>query len=68
MSQDMPTAFCILCGASHILGLPCDPARLEWVRKRRIEIAQGVDWKDATPMPAPTRRAANLRVVEETNT
>lgn len=53
MSQDMPTAFCILCGANHILGIPCDVNRLEWVRQRRVEIAQGVDWEDATPMPEP---------------
>ncbi len=43
--------FCVMCGKSHVFGTPCDPIWLEWVATRRREIAAGVSWRDATPMP-----------------
>lgn len=45
--------FCVMCGKSHVMGTACDPIWLDWVQNRRKEIAAGVPWQEATPMPGP---------------
>lgn len=43
--------FCVLCGGAHSFSTTCDREQLEWVKVRREEVARGVPWQEATPMP-----------------